>query len=114
MPRDGSRRVRQDGGDITVCSVSAHGAYVHVGGAEPAYVGQQVILGVVGEVVGLADGEGRVGGDVGFGPERVADPPDTQFSNPGNALHAGDGGGGPVNKVGVDSIHEPGSNLADR
>jgi hypothetical protein len=41
---------------------------MHVGGGQPAHVDEEVPLGVVGEVMGLVDGELGVNGDVSFGP----------------------------------------------
>jgi hypothetical protein len=54
--------------------VGALGADVDVGRGEATDVGQQVLLDVVGQVVGLGDAQRRVDGDVGLGPEAVADP----------------------------------------
>jgi hypothetical protein len=54
---------------------------VNCGGGEAMHIGEPVIFGVMCEVVGLGDAEGRIGGDVDFCSEGVADPADAEFAD---------------------------------
>ena len=81
----------------------ASGADVNCGGGEAMHFGEQVRFGVMCEVVGLGDAEGRIGGDVDFCSEGVADPADAEFADLLDALDGADGRGGLVNDGGVDS-----------
>src|SRR3954447_15086008 len=61
---------------VAASGVRAGWAGVHGGGGEPADVGEQVVLGVVGNVVGGDQGQVRVDGDGGLGAQGVPDPAD--------------------------------------
>lgn len=60
--------------------VDASGANVNRCGGEATHIGEQVVFGVMCEVVGLGDAEGRIGGDVDFCSKGVADPADAEFA----------------------------------
>src|SRR5688572_6429036 len=66
------------------------------GGAQLADVGQQLVLSLVGEDVGLGDCQLGVGHDVGFGPQAMADPAQTQLTDPLDAFGGVEGVGGTV------------------
>jgi hypothetical protein len=59
----------------------ASGADVNCGGGEAMHIGEPVIFGVMCEVVGLGDAEGRIGGDVDLCSGGVADPADAEFAD---------------------------------
>jgi hypothetical protein len=73
-----------------------------------------VLLGVVGDFVGLADREPGIGGEVGFSAQGVPDPADPQFADLVDALDADEGAGGLVDEVRVDSVHQTGADLGER
>ena len=60
--------------------VDASGANVNRCGGEATQIGEQVVFGVMCEVVGLGDAEGGIGGDVDFCSEGEADPADAEFA----------------------------------
>jgi hypothetical protein len=60
--------------------VDASGANVNRCGGEATHIGEQVVFGVMCEVVGLGDAEGRIGGDVDSCSKGVADPADAEFA----------------------------------
>lgn len=66
--------------------VDASGADVNCGGGEATHIGEQVRFGVMCEVVGLGDAEGRIGGAVDFCSKGVADPADAEFADLSYAL----------------------------
>ena len=68
--------------------VDASGANVNRCGGEATQIGEQVVFGVMCEVVGLGDAEGRIGGDVDFCSEGVADPADAEFAESRRRGHA--------------------------
>ena len=76
--------------------MSSSGADVDGGAGEPADVGQQVLLGVVG----LSDRQVRVDGGVDFSAQGVPDPPDPQFRDTGDAVGGQDRGGGLIDRTG--------------
>jgi hypothetical protein len=45
------------------------------------HIGEPVVFGVMCEVVGLGDAEGRIGGDGDLCLEGVADPADAEFAD---------------------------------
>ena len=49
---------------------------VHIGRSEPANVGQQMVLGMMGQVMGLGDRQVRIGCHVRLRPQAVPDPTD--------------------------------------
>jgi hypothetical protein len=85
----------------------ASGADVNCRGGEAMHFGEQVRFGVMCDVVGLGDAEGRIGGDVDFCSEYVADPADAEFADLSYALDGGDSRGGPVDDGGIHGVHEP-------
>src|SRR5829696_1424551 len=94
--------------------MSADWADVNGGGIEPADARKQLVLRLVGEFVGFADGQARVGCDVGFGPEPVPNPADAQLAYFLDAVDDEQGFGGAVDERRVHSIHQAGADLADR
>src|SRR5829696_8800986 len=90
-----------------------HWTDVHRGSVEARDVGQQLVLGVVRQLVGLGDGQARVGGDVGFGAQPVADPAQPQLADPLDAVDGAEGVGGAVDQRRVDGVHEPGADLGE-
>src|SRR5215472_16104489 len=96
--------------------MGASGTEVDGCGGQSRYVCQQVIFGVVGEVMGGGDGELWIHLHVGLSAQRVADPSDAQFSNVFDAVHRADRVAGLVNELGFDGIHQaaPTRRMAER
>ena len=92
----------------------AGGAGVDGGDGEPAYLGEEVPFGVVGEVVGGGEAEVGVDDDVGFGAQGVTDPADAQFPDVPDAGGGAQGAFGLVDQGRVDGVHQPGEDLAGR
>jgi len=87
---------------------------VHIGGREPANVGQQLVLGMMGQIMGLGDRQVWIGCDVGLRPQAVSDPTDAQLSNLFDAFDRSDSGGGLVNQGRVDRVYQASANLLHR
>ncbi len=102
-------------GPLSVWLVVGGGAAgMHGGGGEAGDAGERVGFGVVGEVVGLGDGQVVGHGDVDFGAQGVSDPADAEFLDVVDASGAGDGRGCLIDAVGVDGVHEAGADLSGR
>ena len=90
-----------------------HRTDVHRGSVQPRDVGQQLVLGLVGERVGLGDCQLGVGRDVGFGAQPVADPAQPQLPDPPDPVDGAEGVGRPVDQRRVDRVHQPGADLGE-
>jgi hypothetical protein len=75
-------------------------AGVHGRRGQAAHPFEEVGLGVVGDIMGLSNGESWVDGGVDLGAQCVADPPDPQLTNILYAGHTHDCGGGLVDQGG--------------